>query len=128
MTDLAWMRPKLAKLCDVSLTASGDIDDYESDLSGVRIWWRPDEDVAHAVRCLEASFGDASRTAFKLEKEDLWPTGYRWKVFIFRKSVNGSETISLCMWAATIPRAICLAIAAALGWTDTNSGTETEHE
>lgn len=104
MTDLAWMRPKLAELCGLQRDDVGGWY-YPSTVRGlcgetVRDW-RPDEDVAQALRCLEATNGywDVSRT----------DGGYEAAVFIDGIGTHHAKD-------ASIPHTICLAIAAAFGW------------
>ncbi len=108
--DLSWMRPKLAKLCGVTLhdgvsappgwsVGAPNTRDYRFNPRP----WAPDENVGQAIRCLEA----------------IGPL-YAWT--IRRREVTLSK-ITDAAWNPTrvtftdsIPQNICLAIAAALGW------------
>ena len=115
MSNLAWMRPKLAELC--GLTAEDSSYWYDPNDAGRVVCmlkdWRPDEDVAQAVRCLERL-----PKSFRVELLRL-ETGYGWsgtlmdtpKYFATRYTdgVYGSDS-------DTLPHTICLSIAAAFGW------------
>lgn len=97
MSDLAWMHERLAELCGINLRTNS------------KLWatWSPTTDVAQAVRCLEAmkwawfTVGRAAEgwTAMCYETPDHYE----------KREYFEAEDQSL-------PRAICLAIAAALGW------------
>lgn len=106
MTDLQWMRPRLAELCGLKLEAD-DGDTYISDTSQL---WRPDEDVAQAVRALEAL---PERHFKRMDQQD----GF-WTVGIWTGEDGGHR----CGQAASLARAICIAIAASLGWTEGDVG------
>ncbi len=107
MSDLAWMRPKLAELR--GYLVYGDEDSYlvhaDSKLPSNehKLYWRPDEDVAQAIRCLEAA--QDSHTTLCITK------GHQWNVYIDGGMRYGGERQD-----KSLPRAICLAIAAALEW------------
>ncbi len=97
MSDLAWMRPKLMTLCGLDPLSWG------SPLS----MWRPDEDVAQAIRCLEA-----------LRPSLSWSLGVAQNpgdrfVCIASEDEPG---LSVIVYKGTISQATCLAIAVALGW------------
>lgn len=104
MSDLAWMRPKLAELC--GLYRLGDEHVYRGSqlLEVTTETWRPDEDVAQAVRCLEA-LGQQ----FDMVRESVG-----WMVRCFRP--DNSPVVVTTFLPKTLPQTICLAIAAALGW------------
>lgn len=83
MTSLAWMRPKLAELCGPHFSLDG---------------WRPDEDVAQAIRCAVAA-----GFPFSINYDSEYH---------FQIDRRGGA------YSASLPRAICLGIAAAMGWKD----------
>ncbi len=100
------MRPKLAELCGIKEDPGNPLDRPLS--SGL---WRPDEDVAQAIRCLES-------------------LGPEWSWTIRRREVSITNVFNLDPWTPThlgfsdsIPRNICLAISAALGWTSSDAVT-----
>lgn len=109
MTDLAWTRPKLAELCglkawkvdpdfDVYRVVSSNTESGEQD-------WRPDDDVAQAVRCLEALHAESFR---RIDYQgDVW-TVVIYPVQGFLTSGEGQDR--------ALPRAICCAIARSSGW------------
>jgi hypothetical protein len=101
MTDLAWMRPKLAELC--GLDPYTDRREPDKPCYVGLTYWHPDEDVAQAVRCLEA-----------MRKNYLTrltgPTKAFWRCDLINDYSAWVEVDE------SLPRAICLAIAAALGW------------
>lgn len=88
MSDLSWMRPLLAKL----------VGDAEPNAY--------DEDVAQAIRCLEALQAQSWRWAIECENGSS-DVQLRNPETLMRTRSLGSESL---------PRAICLAIAAALQW------------
>ena len=94
VSDLSWMRPKLAELC--GHTVSYLCSEYDRGL--VCGDWRPDEDVAQAVRCLEAM-----KRCIDLQFDVVWHAQIGIEQFTIRSDIS-------------LPRAICLALAAALGW------------
>lgn len=104
MTDLSWMRPKLAELCGVRVVDGFEWPKGSMEFSDV---WRPDLDVAQAIRCLEASKRELS-------------VGYRPFNHFADDSINDKPWCSWDserrIWEVTPSRAICLAIASALGW------------
>lgn len=104
MMDLSWTRPKLAELCGLTLMDGRDDERYRVHPSGMA--WEPDEDVAQAVRCLEAMNRPVSLW-WPINPVEGW-VGQGWAV-----SIGNPEDAHT---GTTLPRAICLAIAAALGW------------
>ena len=113
MSNLVRMRPRLAELCGL-VRSKGIVDDFYTDKGifafgandNYRQVWRPDFDAAQAIRCLEAM-----RPAWDIEIfifED-------WVVTLQLKNLNTKKTQEA---DTSLPRAICLAIAAALGWED----------
>ncbi len=105
MTDLAWMRPKLAELCgfgtgDISLyeKTTGQIVDILSDD------WRPDEDLVQSIRCLEA-MRDTKQASYEIHR------AHRWRV-----EISGYAACYGNITAELLPKAIVLAIAASLNW------------
>lgn len=88
MSDLKWMRPLLAKLV-------GDDEPKAYD-----------EDVAQAVRCTEVS--DLIEADMQRVGDSGWYVSIRktWKDAPFRRA------------DMNLPRAICLAISAALNWSE----------
>lgn len=106
MTDLAWMRPKLAELCGVKITSDHYIDgNHAQDWSLMPTKWRPDEDAAQAVRCLEAMHWESWHTLQRREGQ--------WSVKVL--PVNGIHGSGVAR-DALLTHAICFAIAAALEW------------
>lgn len=110
MTDIAWMRPKLAELCGLFRYAPHNGPPYYAvpdQLPCRKVYeWRPDDDVAQAVRCLDV-LAQRDRFGWKLS-----PTNRgRYVCDITRPSLH-----HVFNDGDTLPRAICLAIAAALGW------------
>lgn len=118
MSDLAWMRPKLAELCGIEQRFGNEIHPHPNDES-VFGWfdadgkfvchrdsWRPDEDVGQAIRCLEALDlpTQINNTTHKPRK---------WLVSVW-KDQDGCDAVDL--EDGKLPRAICLAIASALAW------------
>lgn len=100
MSDLAWMRSKLAKLCGVN---------PQSILyDGPSIYWKPDEDVAQAIRCLEAMNCHPKLTR-SVDHFD-----FQWNVWI--GVLNGEKWTEGKVTHKSLAVAIVLAIAAALGW------------
>lgn len=109
--DLAWLRPKLAELC--GLAAQGryyvradtvplyaiDFKKYPSDEV-----WRPDEDVAQAIRCLEV-FSKKEHIAVQII------LGHRWTVIL----EGGMRIYEECI-DKSLPYAICRVIASASEW------------
>jgi hypothetical protein len=95
--NLAWMRPKLAELCGLGKRVGVQYEDGTGKLD-----WRPDTSVEQAIRCLEAfEAGMICKTP-----------GQWWYVYLYPPN----ESHSVSVQAAELPRAICLAIAAAMGW------------
>lgn len=92
--DLSWLRPKLAELCGFSLKRE-------------TFYWAPDEDVDQAVRCLEAFAMDTQHV------ELSW-SGAAWYCVMQIPLKTGESRV--ITQHGPMPRAICLAIAAALGW------------
>lgn len=123
MSDLAWLRPKLAELCGfraegafywtagVDVIAAG----YVYQIGD----WRPDEDVAQAIRVLEAAANKDVFDNFLIEGDGVtlskrepqndgpeWVPDKEWKA--------SSPQTANDAWADAIAREICLAIASAL--------------
>jgi hypothetical protein len=107
--SLVWMRPRLAELCGLKYEwVSDDSIEYFVGLDR----WRPDKDVAQAIRCLDAwsekVSGEwtinrrhvAGEPAYNVRLE---PTCVEWTTI--RRLLDGS-----------MQRAICLAVAEAMGW------------
>lgn len=91
MTDIAWMRPKLAELARAGDTLTQ--------------LWLPDEDTLQAMHCLAYASAGPNGESFVIDvnKDVIRVTvGVRGKPY----KVEGGS----------LPRAICLAIAAALDW------------
>lgn len=113
MSDLAWMRPKLAELC--GLTVHKNEVDFllvqkaDEPLSSYFLF-QPDVDVAQAVRCLEALKFDCG----VLRRTQIVGAGPFWDCWI--QAFIEPEGHPTCRAHLTAPGAICLAIAAALGW------------
>lgn len=109
--DLAWMRPKLAELCGYRLRQNSNGDQFYqvSETEGILLeLFRPDEDVAQAVRCLEAVKGDTCETS-------ITSAGAGWHVTLVFPEAPGLAR-QIVKHGFTMQEAICLAIAAALGW------------
>lgn len=119
MSDLAWMRPKLAELCGwLTLpedphwySEPPDREGFHNNIVGVDEW-RPDEDVAQAVRCLEA-WRDQTMGDWIIESKPVAGEMAYWvELAPFAETPNPKRLLL----DGPLPRAICLAIAAALGW------------
>lgn len=107
-SSLAWMRPKLAELCG---------------LARFDLYWRPDEDVAQAVRCWEALLESGEYCCADIRK----PICEGWEVVLRRVAHDEDhEKPFVCVGGngstKTLPEIICLAIAAALGWEPPKAG------
>lgn len=100
MSDLAWMRPKLAELCGLRLWKGT----FHDDTRGDWVQFRPDQDVAQTVRCLEAM--RARGWDWNLDHRADWAP----------RCHLASMTCDIWEADASICIAACLAIAAALGW------------
>jgi hypothetical protein len=106
VTDLAWMRPKLAELCGMKPHGAwyriGDDASLDLHIDD----WRPDEDTLQAIRCLER----LNRTT----EIEFRPSGKSQWYVLFTPEKDGDSA----PWAQadTLPHAICRTIAAALGW------------
>lgn len=111
MSDLAWMRPKLAELCGAQLNSSTVIDHYEfSDACLIKLSrWRPDENVAQAIRCLEALPKIFRIEIVKWEQDSRYWSVTLWDLSLAPNGLYGHDDLSLTC-------GICLAIAAALSW------------
>ncbi len=105
MSDLAWMRPKLAELCGLRTDEQGDYRDPK-DNARYPFGWRPDEDVAQAVRCLEALGLEYAWTIRQREVTLRRLIGPDW---------DPEWNPTHIAFTASISHNICLAIAAALG-------------
>lgn len=118
MSDLSWIRPRLAELCDISLTSTGDVDDYERDLSGIAKWWCPDLDVAQAIRCWENLQNKGPNGDYFCCMDIRRPICEGWELVLRRGSddKDHDKAFVLISQQESLPRGICLAIAAALGW------------
>ncbi len=118
MTDLAWMRPKLAGLCGLSIDASADMVPYYasgSDYMSVETW-RPDENVAQAIRCWEVVQRKAPNGDYFCCMDIRMPIGEGWEIVMRRAQSEHDKPDVLLSLQNNLPHAICLAIAAALGW------------
>lgn len=121
MTDLQWMRPRLAELCGLHRRGGDYVDgptdyalpvfsvDQQHPMDGVQ--WRPDEDVAQAVRCLNA-------TGFQWEITRE-AAGHMVRLWPSELHLPRVKTTQL---PKTLEHTIVLAIAAALGWTQGDEG------
>ncbi len=107
MSDLAWMREPLAKLCGAHAEDLSPVV-WVEELGCRYIAWLPDEDIAQAMKCLEAM-----RKTF----------GHWWFLTPCTAGVAPAPTLAAgpqigfepdALYA--MPRAICRAIARALEW------------
>lgn len=130
MTDLAWMRGKLAELAGVDFGKLVGSSERHSIWQGGEMSqddWRPDEDVAQAIRALEAActkhrfdftIDGAGTTLSQSQPQNdgpEWVPNKEW----FADSPQRVEDAS---WAPVIAREICLAISKALGWPEPTKG------
>lgn len=116
MTDLSWARPKLAELCRLEKRFGNERHplpndetvfgwfDSDGEFVCFRDSWRPDDDVAQAIRCLES-----------LPKK--WSGG--WKLSPSYEggvicSLNSRDLENVWKHDMSFPKAIVLAIIAAL--------------
>lgn len=116
MSDLAWMRPKLAELCGLKSreTVPYVITDYLLNgdyFCGVPSW-RPDLDIAQAVRCLEALQRHRDFCCIKI---GLY-VGEGWEVKLWTHTSSHDKAVACVDQKSSLAETICLAIAAALGW------------
>lgn len=113
MTDLAWMRPRLAELCGLSPRMAFELPMYDSrDETMPQSMWRPDLDAAQAVRCLDAV----------LQKHNAHATIDRGRLWFVE--IDGGVRIWAKMGDSSFPRAICLAIAQAMDWRSAAKSSE----
>lgn len=114
MTSLAWMRPKLAELCGVEHWTKDDCCYFSTRVSiDLHVEeWHPDEDVAQALRCLEA-LCYRSQIDYDPSSESR-----AWGVSIFQ-----AEDISPFSAGSSLSSAICHAIAAAMEWEEPQPGS-----
>lgn len=108
MTSLAWMRPKLAEMCGYSVRHDClylEHDLHETNFVMSMNYWRPDEDMAQAIRCLEA-----------MHKNEQYHWRIEQAVTGILCSITTRRLMHLFRVADKAPSAICSAIAAAMGW------------
>lgn len=114
MSDLAWMRHPLAELCGFRYDVDDQCFRHESGEWINGLGWDPTKNVAQAIRCLEALRPEWDIEVFSFED---------WVVTLQLKSLDREK---LQEADASLPRAICLSIATALGWeAPTNNGGTT---
>lgn len=102
--NISWMRPKLAELCGLEYFA---LTELVRTTGGRHVNWRPDEDVAQAIRCLEAL---SSEWSWSIRRGDVMV-----KNIVRDDELNPTHIA----FAESIPHNICLAIADALDWKET---------
>ncbi len=112
-SSLSWLRPRLAGLCGIKVDARGYVDgNFIQDFNTLVPKWRPDEDVAQAIRCLEAiPVGPGDETTIRRVQDIHNLDRNAWFVRV-KRGYNQNTYVE----PQSLPRAICLAIAASLNW------------
>lgn len=112
MNDLAWMRPRLAELCGYEYKAKVIMPFYRhpDGTNMIPQHWKPDEDVAQAIRCLESLAGRGLGFELHLPRS---PAKALWHCTI-RLDNQNAYRIDVSLSAA-----VCLTIAQAMGWEET---------
>lgn len=117
MSDLAWMRPKLAELAGVTLhdgvsaPPGWSVGEPNTRSYVFYSWpWIPDEDVAQAVMSLDsAKAGRGCQHEFIIVRSSTQTTNH-WECHL------QYEDMTIVEKGRTLPHAICMALAAAFGW------------
>lgn len=121
MTDLSKYRAALAELC--GYTRSYESPSYDGDTDFGAIYqrqdgfewvenWRPDEDIAQAIRCLDA-WRDQRPGDWRIESKRTGEMAYWITLSPYPENLDARQNLKLR--DGPLSKAICLAIVQALG-------------